>query len=111
MGTKLYLCSHDVENDAHMAELSRKKVFPGYVNKLAIQKVDKLMRNRGSLINEKVEELQRQKNELQKTVVKHSPLFKNYLEASLNGDHSIVKDLLELVESHYMPRVSSEQET
>ena len=40
--------------------------------------------------------------------VKHESLFETYMEALLKGKIENVSDMLELVESHYLPRITND---
>ena len=54
------------------------------------------------------DELTRKKEKLTLEQVNHGALFKTYLRALLKGKIENVSDILELVESHYLPRITSD---
>ena len=54
------------------------------------------------------DELIRKKEKLTLEQVKHESLFETYMEALLKGKIENVSDMLELVESHYLPRIPND---
>ena len=102
---------HFLFSERDFSQLSRKKIFPKYMKQYEILKIEKELKRRGDLMSEEeIQELRREKQSLASMIPKHGELFKMFKQYYMNDDREVAFDILELVESHYLPRVSSDQE-
>ena len=89
-----------------LEELSRASMFPLYRKELNIRRIDKQLAKRDYLARTVQDALTRKKEKLTRKQVNHGFLFKTYLKALLKGKIENVSDMQELVESHYLPRIT-----
>ena len=94
-----------------MAQLSRKAIFPYYMKKHSLNKIETEMRRRDQLAKARIDALNREKERLLNQNPQHGALFNHYMKALERNDFEVEQDILELVEAHYIPRVTIDRES
>ena len=108
MKIKNFLFNHS--SPERLKDLSRAQIFPLYVKALELRKIDKQLVKRDKLARTAQDELIRKKDKLNSEEATHGELFRTYFRAFLNGKIDHVSDILQLVESHYLPRIEEDKQ-
>ena len=89
-----------------MKELSRKKIFPIYTDKLRMKFLNKELAKGKAILSEGLyNDYALEKKQIQSVNYHHGTCFKNFIQAFMTGRSDMVDSVLELVEAHYTPRV------
>ena len=107
MKIKNFLFNHS--SPERLKDLSRAQIFPLYVKALELRKIEKQLVKRDKLERTAQDELIRKKDKLNSEEATHGELFRTYFRAFMNGKIDHVFDILQLVESHYLPRIEEDK--